>query len=361
VGDFALRPSFAARDELVVLFGPSGSGKSLTLRAVAGLLRPDRGRIELSGRLVFDSATGVDVPPQARNVGYVVQDLALFPHLSVRENLGFGLRRWPRAEREARVAELADLLGLKGLEERLPGAISGGQRQRVALGRALAPRPAALLLDEPFTALDAPLRTALRREVSDLRRRLGLTAVFVTHDLQEAFSLADKIAVYDEGRVLQYGDRSQVFGNPASVRVAELLDTRNIIPGKVVESCPDFLVVETECFTAHCRPDAALRPGDRAALCIRPEHVIVLRRDRPHANALDTELDVELVDELASGNSHRLYFRVAASGCVLEADISAHPYEVMGIGRQREWRVALTLDHAVAVPISASGEAGPAA
>jgi molybdate transport system ATP-binding protein len=350
LGDFLLRPSFAAEDELVVLFGPSGSGKSLTLKAIAGLLTPDRGRIELSGRAVFDSRRGIDLPPQARGAGYVVQELALFPHLSVRENLAFALDGRPRAERDARVAELVDTLGLRGLEERLPRSISGGQQQRVALGRALAAKPAVLLLDEPFSALDAPLRTTLRREVAGLRRQLGLTAIFVTHDLQEAFSMADRIAVYDDGAVLQFGDRAAVFDAPASVRVAELLDARNIIPGRVLDVTEAFVLVDTASFQARARAAPALRAGDAVAVCVRPEHVILLRRDRPHANQLDTTLDVELVDEVASGNSHRLFLKVAGAQQVIEAEISAHPYEVMGVGSQREWRIALSLEHTVAIP-----------
>jgi len=351
LGPFDLRPRFAAAEELVVLFGPSGAGKSLTLRAIAGLLKPDRGRIELPSGVVFDSDARIDLPPQARDVGYVVQELALFPHLTVAENLGFALGAWPREHARARLRELVEMLGLQGLETRLPGAISGGQQQRVALGRALAAKPPVLLLDEPFSALDAPLRSTLRREVASLRRQLGLTAVFVTHDLQEAFALADRIAVYDEGRVLQLGDRREVFSSPASVRVAELLDTRNILPGRVLESSEAFLVIETEHFLARARADARYKPGDAVALCIRPEHVIILRRDRPHASSLDTTLDVELVDEVASGNSHRIYLKAAGTDCLLEADISAHPYDVMGIGKQREWRVALTLEYAIAVPL----------
>ncbi len=288
----------------------------------------------------------------------MVQDLALFPHMTVRENIGFALGRWPRHARAERVEELVRTLDLAGLEERLPGAISGGQQQRVALGRALAARPAVLLLDEPFSALDAPLRTSMRREVSSLRRQLGLSAVFVTHDLQEAFALADRIAVYDNGRVLQFGGLTEVFGSPASIRVAELLDCRNIIPGVVAETTEAFVNVDAGLFRARARRDAALRPGDRVALCVRPEHVIILRRDRPHANTLDTTLDVEVVDEVAAGNSHRLYLKVSGSDCVLEADISAHPYEVMGVAGQREWRVALSLEHCVAVPEAAGVDDG---
>jgi molybdate transport system ATP-binding protein len=355
VGSFRLRPRFEADEEMVVLLGPSGSGKSLTLRAIAGLLTPDRGRIEVPDGVVFDSEAGVNLPPQTRNVGYVVQNLALFPHLTVEQNIGFALAGWPRAQREARVRELVALLGLDGLERRLPQATSGGQQQRTALGRALAARPRVLLLDEPFTALDAPVRNALRREVARLRRQLGLLALFVTHDLQEAYALADRIAIYDDGEVLQYGSRSEVFGRPASVRVAQLLDARNVFEGRVVAKTEGFTEIETPWFRARCHAEGSLAPNARAAFCIRPEHVILLRHDRPHAEAYDTLLDVELEDEVATGNNHRLYLRVFRDGhgtdCLLEADLSDHPYQVMGVATEKRWRVALSLEHAVAIPV----------
>jgi molybdate transport system ATP-binding protein len=353
---FFLRPRFSAEDELVVLLGPSGSGKSLTLQAIAGLRRPDSGSIELPSGMVFDAAAGIDLPPQARGVGYVVQDLALFPHLTVAENIAFGLSRWPKAAQRQRVAELVELLGLQGLGSRLPAATSGGQQQRVALGRALAVRPRVLLLDEPFSAVDAPIRNALRREVARLRRQLGLVAVFVTHDLQEAYALADRLAVYDDGAVLQCGPRETVFRNPASVRVAQLLDARNVIEGRVLVSDETFIAIETPWFRGRARPAPDLAVGTAAALCVRPEHVILLRRDRPHSNDLDTVLDVELIDELATGNNHRLYLRVVGesgpSDCVIEADVSAHPYQVMGVSARRDWRVALTLSETVAIPLA---------
>jgi len=355
VGNFHLRPKFEADEEMVVLLGPSGSGKSLTLRAIAGLLTPDRGRIEVPDGVVFDASTRVNLPPQNRNVGYVVQNLALFPHLSVAENIGFSLSRWPAGQRRQRVAELLDLLGLTGLESRLPGAISGGQQQRVALGRALAARPRVLLLDEPFTALDAPVRNALRREVARLRRQLGLLALFVTHDLQEAYALADRIAVYDQGEVLQFGSRQEVFGQPKNVRVAQLLDARNIFEGTVIAKTEAFTEIETPWFRARARAEGDLSPNSRAALSIRPEHVILLRHGRPHAELVDTVLDVELEEEVATGNNHRLYLRVLRDGmpteCVIEADLSAHPFQVMGVATEKRWQVALTLDQAVAIPV----------
>jgi molybdate transport system ATP-binding protein len=355
LGDFHLRPRFTADSELVVLLGPSGSGKSLTLRAIAGLLRPDRGRIELPQGAVFDSETRVDATPQERNVGYVVQNLALFPHMTVAENIGFAIAAWPRAEREARLRELVELLGLQGLEQRLPRSISGGQQQRTALGRALAARPRVLLLDEPFTALDSPVRAALRREVARLRRQLGLLTLFVTHDLQEAFALGDRIAVYDQGEVLQYGPLAEVFREPASVRVAHLLDARNVFEGRLVAKHEEFTEIETPWFRARARAEGRLAPNAPAALSIRPEHVILLRRDRPHAESRDTVIDVEIEDEVATGNNHRLYLRVfnenGPTGCVIEADVPAHPYEVMGVSSTRQWKVALSFEHAVVIPL----------
>ena len=355
LGSFHLRPHFEAADELIVLLGPSGSGKSQTLRAIAGLLRPDAGRIELPERVAFDASRGIDVAPQARNVGYVVQELALFPHLSVAENMGFALQTWSAAARRERLTELIELLGLDGLGERLPRSISGGQQQRVALGRALAARPHVLLLDEPFSAVDTPVRTVLRREVTRLQRQLGLTAIFVTHDLQEAFALADRIAVYDDGEVLQFDTKAAVFQRPASARVAELLDARNVIEGEVVASTEAYVALRTAWFGARTGPEPRLRPGDRAALSIRPEHVIMLRRDRPHGNELDTTLDVQIVDDVESGTSHRLYLMVEGeagpTGCIIEADVPSHPYEVMGIAMRRDWRCALSLERTVALPI----------
>jgi molybdate transport system ATP-binding protein len=342
-------------DGLVVLLGPSGSGKSLTLRAIAGLMTPASGRIEVPDGVVFDSPRGINLPPQSRNAGYVVQDLALFPHLSVAENIAFPLAKWSKADTQSRVRELVSMLGLEGLEGRRPGQISGGQQQRVALGRALAARPRLLLLDEPFTALDAAIRNSLRREVAGLRRQLGLFALFVTHDLQEAYGLADTIAVYDQGEVLQYGTRTEIFRHPRSVRVAQLLDARNILPGRVVRSTESFLEVETPWLTGRARPDPTIAVGTRAALCVRPEHMILVRPDRGHANAVDTLINVELEDEFATGNNHHLYMRVLKDGqrsdCVVEVDVSAHPYEVMGVARQRHWQVALILDQTVAIPL----------
>jgi molybdate transport system ATP-binding protein len=200
---FTLDIAWTGTERVVALLGPSGSGKTVTLHCLAGLLRPDQGRIELDGTVLFDAESGIDVPTRARRLGYVLQGYALFPHLTVEQNLAYGLHAWPRAKRAKRVAEVLERLGLSPLALRHPRELSGGQQQRVALGRALAPDPAILLLDEPLSALDAPLRRQLRAELVATLREWDTTTVLVTHDLSEAYELADQIVVYERGRVLQ--------------------------------------------------------------------------------------------------------------------------------------------------------------
>jgi molybdate transport system ATP-binding protein len=196
----------------LVLFGPSGSGKTLTLRALAGLIRPAEGSIRCGERTLFDAARGVDVPPQARRVGYVPQHAALFPYLSVRGNVGFGVAR---AERAARVDHLLAALDLEALADRRPSSLSGGERQRVAIARALAPRPALLLLDEPFSALDRASRAELRAWFAAHVRAAGVVVVLVTHDRDEALALGDRLVRVEDGATIAEGEPAAVLaGTP---------------------------------------------------------------------------------------------------------------------------------------------------
>ena len=198
--DFTLDVDFATEASIAALIGPSGSGKTQTVRAVAGAMRPDRGRIAIDCEVLFDTAHGVDRPPQERRVGYVPQHYALFPHLDVLRNVAYGLGKKSRSEaRDVATAMLATV-GLAGLERRSPRELSGGQQQRVALARALVTAPRLLLLDEPFAALDAPIRATLRQQLADLQRRLGFRALLVTHDPDD-LALAEEHFVFDQGRV----------------------------------------------------------------------------------------------------------------------------------------------------------------
>jgi len=214
--------------ELFALLGPSGCGKTTTLRCVAGLETPDRGTVTLGGR-TLDADDGPRVPPEKRGVGLVFQDYALFPHLTVAAHVAFGLRHLSRAERRDRVAEVVRLVGLAGLEDRLPHALSGGQQQRVALARAVAPRPRLLLLDEPFSSLDAGLRHETRERVRDLVRSEGMTALLVTHDQQEALAFADRVAVMQGGQIDQVGTPEAVYRTPRTLFVAQFLGRTNLM------------------------------------------------------------------------------------------------------------------------------------
>jgi molybdate transport system ATP-binding protein len=199
---FTLDVTFSTDAPMTALVGPSGSGKTLTLRALAGVLAPDAGRIVLDGEPLFDSDRGIDLPPQARHVGYVPQQYALFPHLDVEQNVGFGLQRLGAIERRRRVGELLDLVELTGLERRRPHQLSGGQQQRVALARALSVRPRLLLLDEPFSALDSGIRGPLRAALLKLQRTLGFRALLVTHDPADA-AIAERQLRFARGQIVE--------------------------------------------------------------------------------------------------------------------------------------------------------------
>lgn len=332
LGSFDLNVAFEAGQETVVLFGHSGSGKSLSLAAIAGLMRPDAGRIEIAGRPVFDTEAGLNLPPQRRNVGYVVQQLALFPHLTAAQNIGYGLVGVSQARRRARVAELMTLLSLDGLEDRLPRHLSGGQQQRVALARALARPVDALLLDEPFSALDEALRGDLRAELLRLRHDLEIPVVFVTHDLREAYLLGDRISVIDAGSVLQFASRDEVFRRPRTRRVAELTGVRNLFTGRVEG---DRVVVaglplRGELNDATGQVDVAIR----AERCN-------LRRYDPEGELPENCFVARVETDLAFGNTHTLHLKPESVGPPVEVEVASRPYEVLGVASRGRWVVEL--------------------
>ena len=258
---------------VTVLFGPSGAGKTTVLRALAGLDRPDAGSITFAGEAWFDAARGLHLAPQRRGVGLLFQEYALFPHLTVRANVAYGLHALPAAARAARVAELAARLGVAALLERRPGELSGGQRQRVALARALAPRPRLLLLDEPLSALDAPTREALRGELRALLEQAGVPAVVVTHDRTEALALGDRLVVLAGGAVRQVGPVHQVFSAPVDVEVARVVGTENVFPARLVRREEGLAVVRVGPVEL-----VGIDPGhlvDEAYACVRAEEVVL--------------------------------------------------------------------------------------
>jgi iron(III) transport system ATP-binding protein len=254
-----------AAGEILALLGPSGSGKTTLLRMIAGFERPDGGRISIAGRIVVDVARSVWVPAENRGVGMVFQDYALFPHLTVAQNVQFGLRNSSKSERRARVTELLNLTELAHCAARYPHELSGGQQQRVALARALAPRPGVVLLDEPFNGLDPDLRPQMRKEIGAILRQLGTAAILVTHDQEEALGMADQIGVIRNGELQQVGTPEDIYYSPRTKFVANFVGHADFIPGMVCGS-----VIETELGTFPCPSEL---PGGPVKVMIRHEAV----------------------------------------------------------------------------------------
>ena len=256
--------SFCLKEgEIISILGPSGCGKTTILRLIAGFEVPDTGEVYLRDSRV--AGNGTNVPPEKRGVAMVFQDYALFPHLSVSKNIGFGLRKMNASDRKRRVEEVLETIEMSGMGHRYPHQISGGQQQRVALGRALAPRPVVVLLDEPFSNLDAAMRGQMRREVQAILRREGATAILVTHDQQEALSFADRVAVLNLGRLEQIGTPEEIFRQPATSFVATFVGHASFIPGRV-----DGEEIDTEIGRLPYTGDPSL---SEALVMIRPDAV----------------------------------------------------------------------------------------
>ena len=237
LGAFTLDTAFTAENGVTCLLGASGCGKSMTLKCIAGIEKPDEGRIELDGRVLFDSGKGIDLPPQQRGVGYLFQNYALFPNMTVRQNILCGLHREKdRNRREERLREMLRMMQLEGLEKHRPAQLSGGQQQRVALARILVSDPALLLLDEPFSALDGHLRDSLKIELRDLLRAFGQEVVMVTHNRDEAYNMSAAIAVMDRGRILSQKPTKQLFADPGSIPAAILTGCKNIAAARRIDA-----------------------------------------------------------------------------------------------------------------------------
>ncbi|HEX7043949.1 MAG TPA: ABC transporter ATP-binding protein [Burkholderiales bacterium] len=272
-----------APGEMLALVGPSGSGKSTILRAIAGLLRVRDGRIACNGAVWFDARTGVDWSPQRRRIGFVFQQYALFPHLSALANVMEALLDLSGAAREQRARDLLARVHLAGLEERLPRELSGGQQQRVAVARALARRPNVLLLDEPFSAVDRATRERLYKELAELRAELSMPVVLVTHDLDEALMLADRMCVLAHGRTLQAGPPFDVLSRPASVQVARLLGVKNVFRAGVLghEHEREVTWIEWRGHRLEARLQPAFAAGSQVTWAIPQGQIVLHRRDRP--------------------------------------------------------------------------------
>ena len=351
LGDFQLDAAFTAPGGLITLFGPSGSGKSLTLQTIAGAIEPDEGRIALDGQPLFDSSSGLNLPAQKRRVGYVPQHYALFPHLNVADNIGFGLARLPGRTRRQRVTELLDSFHLEALAEHWPRQLSGGQQQRVALARALAVQPALLLLDEPFAALDAALRGALREELAQVQQLWNISMLIVTHDLSDVFALGQRVIVYDNGSVIQQGTRDEVFFRPTSRRVAEFVQTGNILPA-VVERVDGKTVWLNWCGRLLATYAQPLLAGTPVYACIRPTQILIVRPDRFGARARQNVLSGSIVHTDMQAETYTLHLRLADSQAPydLEIVLPGYVYHRLAVQTTPHLVVELSPQHLHVIP-----------
>ena len=281
-----------ARGEVASLLGPSGCGKTTTLRCIAGFYKPDGGTIRIAGRLI--AGDGIFVPPEERGLSMVFQNYVLWPHMTAAENIGYGLRlrRRSRSQIAAKVSELMRLLGLGGLEKRYPHQMSGGQQQRVSVARSLAVDPEVLLLDEPFSNLDAKLRVEMRRDMRELLKRLGTTAIYVTHDQEEAMALSDRIFLMNRGWIVQRGTPREMFKEPESQFAAAFFGFANFFPGTVETDGPRAVLHLDE---ANVRvPISFARAGTRLKLAVRENELDVAGETRAGADWFAGEITSRL-------------------------------------------------------------------
>jgi len=335
--------------QIGVLIGPSGCGKTSLLRAVAGLERLDRGRLAIAGEALSDATTGLHLPAEKRRIGMVFQDYALFPHLSVADNVAFGIAGQPRAEREARVKRMLELVGLAHAAKRAPHQLSGGQQQRVALARALAPGPRLLLLDEPFSSLDVDLRERLAQEVRQILKDSETTALLVTHDQLEAFAVGDVIGVMNKGRLEQWDDAYTLYHRPASRFVARFIGHGVFAPAQIV-ACAHGPCVHTPVGelddVAGCPLPEAFSPAGECDVLLRADDIV-------HDDASPVRALIER--KAFRGSEFLLTLRLESGERVMAHVPSHHDHEV------GEWiGIRAEVDHVVTFPRERVAEAGGA-
>ena len=320
---------YCAPGELIALIGPSGGGKTSLLRIIAGLAKPDDGHISCAGETWLDVEQGKNLSPQQRRIGYVFQDYALFSHMSALHNIEAALLHLPKADRRIKATGLIEMVNLSGLEKRLPGQLSGGQRQRVALARALAREPRVLLMDEPFSAVDQVTRRKLQYELVQLRLRIKLPIIFVTHDLNDAMLLADRIYAVSRGETLQSGAPMELIRYPDNISVARLMDLQNIYEGQVIEHDDDNKVTRVRWLGYELEAGLQKKhsPGETVNWVVPRSYVVLHRRHRPSLGERENPVH-GVVGEIT----------VMGENTVIS----------MWVNRQKEHRLGLTVSNHVA-------------
>jgi len=328
---FMLDVSFEMENELVVLFGPSGSGKTTLFKCISGITEPDYGNITVGNKVYYfkdenkSKHKKINLPIQKRNMGYVFQNYTLFPHMNVRKNIECGLKNWEKESREERIMEMLSLLRIEELETRYPSQLSGGQKQRVALARALAPRPELLLLDEPFSALNKEIRNELTEKIKILQKKIGIPLLFITHSLDEAFLLADRILVLYRGEVQQFGTPEEIFYHPINQHVAELVGLSNIFDDAWVEghnAGPKSTVLKSGGMRITVN-SLNLKEGDKVSWGIHPDNITLLL---PGSGSVDQDENIysAYVHSITSkGTKKRIILKLARHEKFLTAEVPA--------------------------------------
>ena len=346
-GPFRLQINLQVGSEILILFGPSGAGKTTLLNTIAGLVTPDAGEIAFNGHIFFrKNRTGINInlPARKRHIGYVFQDYALFPHLTTLENVAYPL--WRQRDASLRASILLKKLGIAHLGNRYPHELSGGQKQRVAIARALAPDPQLLLLDEPFSALDLSLRERLQNDLYELQRESGLSIICVTHNLEDAFALGDRLAVVQDGILEQIGPVEEVFHSPVNHHVAHTLGIQNLFQARIVASTPGGNVLDWEGLHLEA-PFKPIGVGEMVTAYIRAEDIRVLYPDIPINKAVSHNQVVgKIISRESRSNSYNLRIHLA-NGHELQVRFPAYSYSSLPLVLGHDVKLSLRRDRLV--------------
>lgn len=330
LGNFKLKSSFKAEKGVLGILGPSGCGKSMTLKCISGLYTPERGTIKLNNRVLFSSESRINIPPRKRNIGYVFQNYALFPHLTVYKNIAYGIRGLEGEERNKKVQEMLERMQLVGLENHYPSQLSGGQQQRTALARTLITEPDLLLLDEPLSALDSHVKYLLEKElVSIIKDNYDGIVLLVTHNVEEAYRICSNIMIMDKGQNLQTGNRNEIIDTPESLTAARITGCKNLIPVNVlrIEEGQYILRSNQLVFKGINRSNKA---SGQMVAGIRSHHLSLQSLDEDSENTFECEV----IKEIEGVFSYTII--VNCMGCVLEAEVEKASYNrTAGIGSRR--------------------------
>ncbi len=348
--NFTLDVSFEMENELVVLFGPSGSGKTTFFKCISGITVPDAGKVTVSNKVYYDKDKKINLPIQKRNLGYVFQNYTLFPHMNVRKNVECGLKGWEKQAMESRTMEMLKLLHIEELETRYPSQLSGGQKQRVALARALAPKPELLLLDEPFSALDKEIRTELSEKIKSIQNKLGIPILFITHNLEEAFLLADRILVLYGGTVQQLGTPEEIFYHPKNLHVAKLIGISNIFNDAWVEGY-DEESGSTVLRSGDLRIKVKARnlnTGDKVSWGIHPENITFLLPGSGSVDHDDNTYSAYINSIINKGPKKQIAFRLARHNKALIAEVPLQAADALKLSTGGSCLVKMEMSRVVA-------------